>query len=175
MFSLTPLKIWRGRVRCCGLARNSATTISSNEVTKANSAPETTPGAMIGSVTVRNAWRGEAPEARGGAGEIGVEALQGRRHGDDDERQRQHGVRQDEPDVGADERERGEEIEDRDRDDDHRHRERRDEQPEDERLQPRAAAVQPERRQRAERRSRPASRSRRRTGCWRARRSRADW
>ena len=61
MFSLTPLKIWRGSVRCCGLARNSATTISSNEVTKANSAPDTTPGAMIGSVTVRNAWAGVAP------------------------------------------------------------------------------------------------------------------
>ena len=59
--SLTPLKIWRGRVRCCGLARNSAATISSNEVTKAKRAPEITPGAMIGRVTVRKAKRGGAP------------------------------------------------------------------------------------------------------------------
>ncbi|MOA46122.1 hypothetical protein D3C78_1685990 [compost metagenome] len=56
-----PLNICRGKVACSGPARNSVTTTSSNEVAKANSAPEITPGAISGKVTRRNAVSGEAP------------------------------------------------------------------------------------------------------------------
>ena len=60
-YSRTPLKICRGKVRCSGAAMNRVTTISSNEVAKANRPPEATPGKMIGSMTLRNAVSGGAP------------------------------------------------------------------------------------------------------------------
>src|SRR5215470_8295860 len=61
MVSLTPLQSWRGSVRRSGLPTKRMTRSSSNEVTKAKTAPETTPGRMMGNVTFRNAWSGEAP------------------------------------------------------------------------------------------------------------------
>src|SRR3546814_8153883 len=48
IISRMPVNICLGRVRCSGLATNSTTTTSSNEVTKANSAPEMTPGRISG-------------------------------------------------------------------------------------------------------------------------------
>jgi hypothetical protein len=60
-FSRMPLNICRGRVACSGPARNRVTTTSSNEVAKANSAPEITPGAISGRVTRKNAVTGGAP------------------------------------------------------------------------------------------------------------------
>ncbi|MNJ75626.1 hypothetical protein D3C77_727480 [compost metagenome] len=56
-----PLNICRGKVACSGPARNNVTTTSSNEVAKANKAPEITPGAINGKVTRRKAVIGEAP------------------------------------------------------------------------------------------------------------------
>src|SRR5690606_6123984 len=50
-----------GRVRAVAPDRNRATTTSSNEVMNANSAPVATPGAMSGTVTVMNAFTGDAP------------------------------------------------------------------------------------------------------------------
>lgn len=46
--SLSPENICLGIVFCSGPAKNSATTTSSNEVTKANNAPEITPGLISG-------------------------------------------------------------------------------------------------------------------------------
>src|SRR3990167_9394110 len=51
MFSRIPVNIWRGRVVCSAPARNRVTPTSSNEVAKANSAPEISPGAITGGVT----------------------------------------------------------------------------------------------------------------------------
>src|SRR5262249_13835218 len=59
--SLTPLQSCRGSVRCSGQPTKRMTKSSSNEVTKAKTAPETTPGRMMGNVTLRNAWSGDAP------------------------------------------------------------------------------------------------------------------
>ena len=64
MFSRMPVNIWRGSVTCSGPARNRVTTTSSNEVAKANSAPEITPGAITGSVTRKNVRTGLAPRLR---------------------------------------------------------------------------------------------------------------
>ena len=61
MFSRMPVNICRGSVTCSGPARNSVTTTSSNEVAKANSAPEITPGAITGSVTRKKVCTGPAP------------------------------------------------------------------------------------------------------------------
>ena len=59
--SRIPDHIWMGIVRCSGPAMNSTTTTSSNEVMKANKAPETTPGVTSGSTTLKKARTGEAP------------------------------------------------------------------------------------------------------------------
>jgi len=64
MFSRMPLNIWRGSVSCSGPARNSTTTTSSNDVANANKAPETTPGAITGSVTRKNVRSGLSPSPR---------------------------------------------------------------------------------------------------------------
>ena len=59
--SRMPFHIWRGMVCCSGPAMNSTATTSSNEVTKANRAPETTPGRISGSITLKKVVRGLAP------------------------------------------------------------------------------------------------------------------
>ncbi len=59
--SRMPAHIWRGSVRCSGPPRNNTATTSSNEVMKAKSAPDATPGAIKGSVTLKNVRAGEAP------------------------------------------------------------------------------------------------------------------
>src|SRR3546814_5566747 len=61
MFSRMPVNIWRGRVTCSGPAKNSVTMTSSNDVAKANRAPATTPGAMMGKVIEKKVRSGEAP------------------------------------------------------------------------------------------------------------------
>ena len=61
MFSRMPMNIWRGSVRSAGPVRNSATTTSSNEVTKANRAPEITPGKISGRTIRKNTTVGDAP------------------------------------------------------------------------------------------------------------------
>ena len=48
--SLKPTHIWIGIVVFSNPAKNNTTTTSSNEVTKANSAPEITPGKINGNV-----------------------------------------------------------------------------------------------------------------------------
>ena len=62
--SRRPVHIWRGKVVCSGPPRNKTTTTSSNEVAKANSAPESTPGQTMGSITLRKAKNCEAPRLR---------------------------------------------------------------------------------------------------------------
>ena len=59
--SRMPANICLGSVRVSGDEMNRATTSSSNEVAKANSAPETTPGAISGRITLRKAVSGGAP------------------------------------------------------------------------------------------------------------------
>jgi hypothetical protein len=48
-------------VRCSGPAKKIAVTISSNEVVNAKTAPDTTPGAINGKTTRKNAVAGRAP------------------------------------------------------------------------------------------------------------------
>ena len=59
--SRIPDHIWRGIVRCSGLAKNSTATTSSNEVMKANRPPETTPGIINGIWTRLKVVIGPAP------------------------------------------------------------------------------------------------------------------
>ena len=60
--SRMPAHISRGMVRCSRPPMNSTVTTSSNEVAKANSAPEATPGAISGSCTRRKLRQGPAPK-----------------------------------------------------------------------------------------------------------------
>ena len=98
IISRMPLNIWRGRVRWSLLPTNSTTTTSSHEVTKANSAPEITPGEISGRITLRNTGGRRRAEAGAGADHRLVEAGQGRRHRDHDERRRQQRVGEDDAD-----------------------------------------------------------------------------
>ena len=50
--SRMPTHIWRGIVRCSNPDKNKTTTISSKDVTKANNAPEITPGKTNGKITL---------------------------------------------------------------------------------------------------------------------------
>jgi hypothetical protein len=59
--SRMPFHIWRGMVCCSGPAMNSTATTSSKLVTKANRAPEITPGRISGMVTRKKVVRGLAP------------------------------------------------------------------------------------------------------------------
>jgi len=59
--SRMPFHIWRGMVCWSCAATNSTTTTSSNEVTKANSAPDTMPGRISGMVMRKKLVEGEAP------------------------------------------------------------------------------------------------------------------
>ena len=59
--SRTPSNICIGRVRCSGPAMNKATTASSNEAMKANTAPAATPGPISGTITRRSTATGVAP------------------------------------------------------------------------------------------------------------------
>src|SRR5690606_31444766 len=58
---VTLVNICTGRVRSAGLARTSEITTSSKETAKATTAPERTPGAASGRVTVLNVVSGEEP------------------------------------------------------------------------------------------------------------------
>src|SRR5690606_10257213 len=59
--TVTLLNIWTGRVSVLGDCRNSASTTSSKEVTKARIAPESTPGSASGRVIFRKTENGPAP------------------------------------------------------------------------------------------------------------------
>ena len=59
--SRMPAHICRGMVCCSTEATNSTTTTSSNEVTKANSAPEIIPGVISGMMILKNTRVGEPP------------------------------------------------------------------------------------------------------------------
>jgi len=59
--SRMPENICRGSVRCSGPPINRITITSSNDVTKAKSAPEMTPGSMSGSTTLKNTVCGAPP------------------------------------------------------------------------------------------------------------------
>ena len=56
-----PAHIWRGRVSCSAPPRKRMMTTSSNEVMKAKSAPEMTPGAIRGSWTLKKLYTGVPP------------------------------------------------------------------------------------------------------------------
>ena len=60
--SLKPTHIWIGIVVFSKPAKNNTTTTSSNEVTKANNAPEITPGIIKGSVIFINVFTGLLPK-----------------------------------------------------------------------------------------------------------------
>ena len=62
IWSRMPENICTGSVRCSAAVRNSATTTSSNEVTKAKSAPEIMPGRISGITTLKNTVCGGAPQ-----------------------------------------------------------------------------------------------------------------
>jgi len=59
--SRMPEYIWRGIVRCSGPARNRTATTSSNDVIKANSPPDTTPGKIKGIWIFQKVFAGPAP------------------------------------------------------------------------------------------------------------------
>ena len=59
--SLKPVHIWIGIVVLSSPAKNNTTTTSSNDVTKANSAPEITPGKIKGNVIFINVFIGLLP------------------------------------------------------------------------------------------------------------------
>ena len=56
-----PAHIWRGMVRCSKPAKKNTTTTSSNDVMKANSPPEMTPGRIRGMVILKKVRGGGAP------------------------------------------------------------------------------------------------------------------
>src|ERR1700754_4729135 len=58
---VTDVNIRTGSVCSCGDCTNSDTTTSSKEVTNANTAPDSTPGMISGSVTLRKVAGAEAP------------------------------------------------------------------------------------------------------------------
>jgi hypothetical protein len=76
---------------------NSTTTTSSKDVTKAKSAPDTTPGVISGSCTLKKVRTGPAPKTGRGAQKRAVKAHQRCRDGDDDERNAQRRMCQDHP------------------------------------------------------------------------------
>ena len=59
--SRIPENICQGIVRCLKLPTNSTTTTSSNDVMKANRAPEITPGKISGTITLKKMVGGVAP------------------------------------------------------------------------------------------------------------------
>jgi ABC-type sugar transport system permease subunit len=60
-YSRMPENICHGIVRCLKLPTKSTTTTSSNEVMKANRAPEITPGRMSGTITLKKVRGGDEP------------------------------------------------------------------------------------------------------------------
>ena len=59
--SRSPVNICQGRVFVFAEPKNKTTTTSSNEVMKANKAPDTTPGMIRGICTLKNVLTGVAP------------------------------------------------------------------------------------------------------------------
>ena len=104
-------------------------------------------------------------EARAGAQQRRVEALQRGVHDQHDERRRQHRVSEHQADHAVRQAERRVQEVEGDRDDDHRHEHRREQQCDQQRLERRAQARQAERGERAERVSRARSWPRRPARC----------
>ncbi len=104
------------------------TTASSNEMTKANSAAEMTPGAISGSVTWRKARSGPAPQDSAARSRFGIETIERGEHGEDDERQREDRMRHGKAEQRAGQAQLLEDEEHRDRQRDVRHDHRADHQ-----------------------------------------------
>ena len=84
-----------GSVLTVGPARKIDSTTSSNEVTKANTAPPTTPGRISGSVTVRKMRTSPAPRPAAASGSRRSSAVERNADVQHDEGQREHRVRDD--------------------------------------------------------------------------------
>ena len=95
------MNICQGRVVCAAEPTKSTTTTSSNEVMKAKSAPEITPGQDQGHLHLEEGGHRVGAEVRRGAHQAAVEADERRGHGDDDEGDAEHGMGEDDAPVGA--------------------------------------------------------------------------